>query len=259
MLSTNISLGAEMQIIAHRGSSYTAPENTVSAYKLAWEQKTDAGECDIYLTTDKRIVVCHDKSTSRTTGGSSDLKIPKCSSEELRKLDFGNWKDPKYAGEKIPFLEEVLATIPEGKRLFIEIKCGPEILPALKDTLTKYGKPERIVIIGFDLKTVTESKKAMPQYPTYWLCSTVKDKATSKPLSHNPKWIAQAKKAGLDGLDVHNEGVTEEFMKQVRAAGIGLYTWTVDDVTEAKRLAKLGVDGITTNRPDLLLKEVKGR
>jgi glycerophosphoryl diester phosphodiesterase len=109
-------------IIAHRGASHDAPENTLASFKLAWEQKADGIEGDFYLTKDGKIVCIHDKTTKRTSGQKVELDVAASTLAELRKVDVGAWKDPKYAGEKMPTLEEVLAIVPAGKVFFIEIK-----------------------------------------------------------------------------------------------------------------------------------------
>ncbi len=242
-----------VEIIGHRGASYIAPENTMSSFQLGWEKGADV-ELDVYLTKDNRIVVIHDDTTKRTAG--TDLKVAESTSDELRKLDVGSFKSEEYAGEKIPFLSEVVKTIPPGRRLFVEIKCGQEILPYLRELLVRSGKLSRIVIIGFDLDTVTMSKE-MIDVPTYWLRGTEKTKDTEEWIPHDPQLVQTAKDKGLDGLDVHYAGVTKEFVDAVKAAGQKLYVWTVDDPEEAARLVKLGIDGITTNRPEWLREQLK--
>ena len=119
-----------VDIVAHRGASFDAPENTVASAKLGWNQDADAVEIDIYLSKDGRIVVLHDPDTKRTTGVVG--KAAEMSSSDLRALDAGSWKGTAWKDEKIPFLEEIIATVPAGRRLFIEIRCGPEILPELE-------------------------------------------------------------------------------------------------------------------------------
>ncbi len=242
-----------VEIIGHRGASYIAPENTMSSFKLGWKKGADV-ELDVYLTKDNRIVVIHDDTTKRTAG--TDLKVAESTSGELRRLDVGSFKSDQYAGEKIPFLADVVKTIPSGRKLFVEIKCGLEILPYLREILARSGKMSRIVIIGFDLETVAMSKK-MIDVPTYWLRGTEKTKDTEQWIPHDPQLVQTAKDKGLDGLDVHYAGVTKEFTDAVKAAGLKLYVWTVDDPKEAIRLAKLGVDGITTNRPGWLREQLK--
>src|SRR3954468_15593010 len=119
-----------MVIIAHRGASRDAPENTLAAVRLAWAQHADAVEIDVHLTRDGRLAVIHDPDTQRTTG------VPRIVAQstfaELSELDAGAWKNARFAGEKIPALEDVLAVVPDGKRLFVEIKGGPEVVPELR-------------------------------------------------------------------------------------------------------------------------------
>ena len=242
-----------VEIIAHRGDSYNDPENTMASIRLGWEKRANV-ELDVYLSKDNRMVVIHDASTQRTAG--VDLQVKETNSDRLRALDVGSFKGQAFAGERIPFLAEVVQSIPPTQKLYIEIKCGKEILPQLRQLLLESGKMSRVVIIGFDLETVAESKKLI-DVPTYWLKGTEKDKKTEQWIPHDPRLVQMAKDKGLDGLDVHYAGVTEEFAHAVKAAGQKLYVWTVDDPEEARRLVKLGVDGITTNRPDWLREQLR--
>jgi glycerophosphoryl diester phosphodiesterase len=242
-----------VEIIAHRGASYLAPENTMTSVTLGWEKGADV-EVDVYLTKDNKIVAIHDKTTKRT--GVTDVNVSEATSEELRKLDVGSFKSEEYAGEQIPFLADIVETIPPGRKLYVEIKCGKEILPYLRELLFDSGKISRIVIIGFDFETVTMSKE-MIDVPTYWLKGTEKIKETEQWIPHDPQLVQKVKDMGLDGLDVHYAGVNKEFTDAVKASGQKLYVWTVDDPEEAIRLIKLGVAGITTNRPEWLREQVK--
>ena len=242
-----------VEIIAHRGASYLAPENTMASVMLGWEKNADV-EVDVHLSKDNRIVVIHDDSTKHITG--TDLKVRETNSDELRKLDYGSFKGEKFAGEQIPFLDDVLKTIPPERILYIEIKCGKEILPVLRPLIIESGKISQIVIIGFDIEVVTSSKQLI-DVPTYWLRGTKKVKETEEWIPHDPNLVQIAQDRGLDGLDVHCAGVTKEFTDAVKAAGQKLYVWTVDDPNEAKRLVRLGVTGITTNRPEWLREQLK--
>src|SRR4051794_28328490 len=136
-----------IEIIAHRGYSQKAPENTVSSFKLAWENKADACELDLYLTKDGKVVIIHDKDTKRTTGVQKDVATSTL--DELRTLDAGSWKGAQFAGEKLPTLEEAIATMPLGKkRFFLEIKCGPEVVPAMTKILEPMrARADQVVII----------------------------------------------------------------------------------------------------------------
>jgi glycerophosphoryl diester phosphodiesterase len=242
-----------VEIIAHRGASYLAPENTMASVMLGWEKDADV-EVDVYLTKDNKIVVIHDKTTKRTAV--TDVNVADTTSDELRKLDVGSFKSEEYAGEQIPFFADIVETIPPERKLYVEIKCGKEILPYLRELLVQSGKMSRIVIIGFDLETVAMSKELI-DVPTYWLKGTEKIKDTEQWIPHDPQLVQTAENKGLDGLDVHYAGVTKEFADAVKASGQKLYVWTVDDPEEAIRLVKLGVDGITTNRPGWLREQLK--
>lgn len=245
--NNNISI----DIIAHRGASYIAPENTLASINLAWELKADGVEIDVHQTKDKRIILLHDNNAKRTAG--KGLTVSKTSSAKLRKLDAGILKSKEFAGQKIPFLEEVIQTIPDSRKLFVEIKCGEEIFPALQKIITKSGKMSQIVIIGFELATISKAKTLMPEIPVYWLYNTVRNKLTRKSLPHNPELINRVIKNNLDGLNMHYEGITKDFAEKVLSSGLKLYAWTVNDVEEAKRLLNLRIHGIITDRPGWIL------
>lgn len=243
-----------VDIIAHRGASWLAPENTLASVMLGWDKGADV-EVDVYLTKDDRIVVIHDKTTKRT--GDKDLKVSETNLAELRKVDVGRFKSEEFAGEKIPLLDEVIATIPAGRKLYVEIKCGPEILPFLEKVIDDSGRRSQIVIIAFDFDTIAAAKKRMPDIGAYWLKGADKEKATRKYIPHGTGLVEKARSRGLDGLNVHAGGVTREFAEAVRRAGLKLYVWTVDDPADAVRLADLKVDGITTNRPGWLREKLE--
>jgi glycerophosphoryl diester phosphodiesterase len=177
-------------------------------------------------------------------------------SAELKKLDVGSWKDPNYAGEKIPYLEEILQTIPEKRTFFIEIKCGPEILPYLKEIIDQSGKEKQLTIISFNLDVAAGAKRMMPKIPVYWLVGTEEDKQTKQPIPHSVDLIKTAAEKGLDGLDLNYKGITPDFAQEVFKSNLKLYAWTVDDLHEAHRLKQMGICGITTNRPDYLMKNL---
>ena len=112
-----------------------APENTLPAFKLAWEQGADAIEGDVLLTKDNQIVCIHDKTTKRLSD--QNLVVAESSLEQLKTLDVGSWKNKKYKGTQIPTISEVFATVPKGKKIFVEVKCGLEIIPYLVKEIQK--------------------------------------------------------------------------------------------------------------------------
>ncbi len=237
-----------VEIIGHRGASHDAPENTLSSFKLGYKQGADADELDTYLSKDGQAVVMHDATTKRT--GGVDKKVVDQTYEELSKIDIGKWGEWKDKGftEKIPLLREAIALIPDGKHFFLEVKCGPEIIPAFAQAVKDGGKkPEQTDVIGFGYDTMKAFKEKLPQLKVYWL--VMADKKTKKYPSVE-SIIKKAKAANLDGLDL-NSGfpIDKEFVKKVHDAGLKIYTWTVDEVDVAKKEVEAGVDGITTNRP----------
>ncbi|MFM8273257.1 MAG: glycerophosphodiester phosphodiesterase [Gemmata sp.] len=255
-LAAGVSGAAEpvrVEIVGHRGASFDAPENTVAAIRLAWAQKADASEFDVYLTKDKKVVVIHDATTKRTAG--ADLKVADSTLEELRKLDAGNWKGAKFAGEKLPTLEEMLATVPDGKRVFIEVKCGPEIVPELDRVLKAAQlKPEQTCVIAFNAEVIAAVKKARPDLQALWLVSL---NTKGKPKTAE-ELVEKAKTIKADGLDLSATPAVldEAFGKKVKAAGLKLYVWTVNDVALAKKMIAAGAESITTDKPGWLREQL---
>ena len=253
-----------VEIVAHRGASHDAPENTLAAHQLAWRQRADAVETDIHLTKDGRIIVCHDKTIKRTTG--QDGAIASLTYEELRRLDAGRWKGAEFAGEKLPALEEQLTRIPAGKRMLVEIKVSPEIVPELERCFQRAGVSEQnITIISFNYDSLREVRRVLPRYRTLYLAGyKAPDEKTTGAKAPKAKkqptldeLIAEAKSARLTGLDLqHTWPLTPADVRKVKEAGLELHVWTVDDVAIARHWIGLGVASITTNRPGWLREQL---
>lgn len=245
------------KIVAHRGASFDAPENTLASFQLAWEQGADAIEGDFFLTKDEKIVCIHDEKTKRTSGEEHD--VAKTNFDDLRKLDVGRWKDPRFTGERIPTLSEVLATVPAGKMIYIEIKCGPEIVPFLLPVLKQSGlRPEQTNVISFNKQVIAETRRLIPEIEAYWLVGFRQNKET-KVLEPSVDSIFQtAAEIRTQGIDVqaHREVVNADFVKQLRSRKLGFHIWTVNDPVDAVHFQQLGVDSITTDRPAFLRREL---
>ena len=244
-----------VEIIAHRGASADAPENTLASMKLAWEQGADAIELDVWLSKDGQLVVYHDADTKRFDG--TERKISDLTWEEMQRLDVGEWKGAQFKNERIPTLESVLAKVPPGRRAVLEIKCGAEIIPELGRVIRASGRaPEQLAIMNFDFAALQQSKKIFPQIEHYFL----HDYRRVAKIGRHPQLtplIARAKAAGFDGLDLDSKWpLTASFVSEVKAAGLKLFVWTVDDPALARCLASAGVDGITTNRPKWLREQL---
>jgi len=246
---------AKLELIAHRGASADAPENTLPAIKLAFEQQADTCEIDVWISKDGKPMVIHDSDTKRV----ADLakKVSEQTLAELQQLDVGRWKDARFEGTRIPTLEEALAAIPPGKRVFVEIKCGPDGVPAIVRAVQQSAlKPEQPLYIGFSAAVLTRVKQEHPEARTLWIVSLKEDK--EKPPLKLADLIAKARELKAEGLNLSaSPRIDAEFVKQVRDGGLKLYVWTVDDPKVARPLQALGVDGITTNRPSLLRKQLQ--
>jgi len=253
------SSAAGVEIIGHRGASHDAPENTLSSVHLAWEQNADAVEIDIYLTKDGRIVAFHDKTTERI--GGRDKPVADQTLEELRTLDVGSWKDDRFKGEQIPTLAEIVDTVPDGKRLFIEVKCDRKVIPQLGRVLGSSGKrPEQTAVIGFSLPTMKAVKMALPELQVYWVLHRKQHKVTGRWSPSAETLVLKARRAGVDGIDVGAlDTVDRPFIDKIKKSGLGFYCWTINSPDEANRLVRIGVDGITTDRPAFLRKHLAGQ
>ncbi len=235
--------------IAHRGASHDAPENTLRAIREAWTQRADAIECDIHRSADGHLVLSHDATTART--GGEPLVIAAQPLHRLRQLDMGLWKGEAFRGERMPTLPEALRTVPTGRGIYIEVKCGPEAARQLALQVRRHLNRIRISVIGFDLATMAACKQQLPMVPHFWLRGP--ERAEDGTIRHMAnEWIARCRDHSLDGLDLHFSAIDARTVDAVRAAGMGLVAWTVNDPAEARRLLQLGVDGITTDRPGWL-------
>jgi glycerophosphoryl diester phosphodiesterase len=253
LASTNL---AAVEIIAHRGASFDAPENTLAAMKLAWEQKADAIELDLWISKDGELIVFHDSDTKRFEQPAR--KISSLTWRETQVLDVGNWKGAQFKGERIPTLESILASMPSGKKAVLEIKCGPEIVPELERVIRASGRSaKQLVVISFNFDALLASKKAFPEVPHHFLYDYKKDAKTGEFPELKPL-LARAKAAKFDGLNLNFRWpITKEFVSEVKGAGLQMLVWTVNDAAVAKQLVEAGVDAITTDRPQWLREQLK--
>jgi glycerophosphoryl diester phosphodiesterase len=246
-------------IVAHRGASHDAPENSLSAFRLAWEQGADGIEADFYLSSDGHIVCMHDKDTERTAGVKHVVKDTPLA--VLRKLDVGAWKNERFRGEQMPTFDEVAAVVPAGKLFYIELKVGPEIVAPLAKAI-KASKLDRrnTVIISFNADTIAECERLLPDIQTQWLVRYEEqpDGRWTPPVD---EVIATLKRSKADLLSTKAEPavVDAAFLEKVRAAGYEDFAvWTVDDAKLARMYRDLGAKAVTTNRPGWLREKLNG-
>lgn len=233
------------KFFAHRGESFYAPENTVEAVKLAWDHNADGIEIDVRLTSDNRIVVIHDRNTRRTAGIYGLVN-----SRTLQAL--------KDVDSSIPSLDEILAIIPKGKTVMIEIKCGTEIIQPLKKLLgSTHLSHSQILLAGFGLKKMTIIKKAFPQNTVFRIKRIDSENLILKSLRID-MMVGTCLKNGLNGLSLsYSRWLTKKNADKIKGAGLKFFVWTVDNPGRALRLKKLGVDGIISNRSGWLKERIK--
>ncbi|MCK5843371.1 MAG: hypothetical protein KAG97_01605 [Victivallales bacterium] len=227
-----------MKIIAHRGASVFAPQNTMPAFEEGWRCGSDGVEMDLHLTADGKIAVIHDFSTENLTDG--EMVVAESTMSELKSLDAGVVTGDEWAGTLIPELSEVLAVAPSGKELVLELKSGAEILPALTDCIKRSNVSESdIVVISFN-DSIFEVKNYLPNARCYFLESDPEKLDAS---------LAKSAEAGLTGLDLAWKLIDASVMDSAKSAGLDIYVWTVDDVDIAKKMRDFGVSALTTNTP----------
>lgn len=242
-------------IVGHRGASADAPENTLAAFELAWQQGADAVEGDFYLTADGEIVCIHDADTERTTGVRK--VVAETTLDELRQLDAGSWKHERFRGQKIPTFEEVLRSIPAGKRFVIELKTGPEIVPPLARQLERLGpKRNRLLIIAFDPSTIEACKQQLHDIEAHWLTSFKERDEGDGVWKPTAEEIATTiRQIGADGVGMNGkrEVIDRQFVERLRSRGCeAFHVWTINSPEDARFFRQLGAVAITTDRPGLI-------
>tara|TARA_B110000305_G_scaffold183062_1_gene203337 strand:- start:2796 stop:3506 length:711 start_codon:yes stop_codon:yes gene_type:complete len=227
-------------IIAHRGISFSLPENSLPAFNASWDSGVDGIEGDFHLTNDGAIVCIHDEDTQRVCN--QKLIIKDSTLEELKQLNLSH-KNSKNLKIKIPTLAEVLKVLPSGKKIFIEIKCGVEIIrPLIKQLFQSKIYSEQAVIISFDERVIKAFKSAAPNYKAYWLYSYEPDNDLNKIVD-----VMNDIKA--DGLSSDNKD-SKLLIEKIIDAGFEYHSWTIDDKDIAKKLIGWRVQSITTNNPN---------
>lgn len=238
-----------MQIIAHRGASAEAPENTLAAMRLAWEQGADGLEIDVRPTREGLLVAVHDADTLRYGGRSTPVAQEAWA--ELRTLDVGRWKDPRFAGERIPSLDEMLAALPDGRRILVELKCGPETADGFAASVRRSARdPRAVTAISFHLDTLAAVKSRLPECSA-WPVIEMQVGSASGGWSPDPAEIVRrSREAGFDGVDLSSRPPLDRaLLDTLHGAGLVVGAWTVNDPHEARRLQDLGLDLLTTDRP----------
>ena len=236
-----------MLVIAHRGASGNAPENTMAAFKKAVALGANFIETDLQLSRDARLVAIHDATVNRTTNGQGT--VHDMTLTELRRLDAGSWFGSEFAGERIPTLDEILAFSKKHDVVFyLEIKPGGSWggEHALIGALRESGEIPRAVVISFDAAIVLSLRKIEPTLMTGLLY----DGQIENPLD-------KAVAIGARQLAVRGDLVTPALIAEARRKDLQVVCWTVNHPAHMRLLAAAGVDGIMSDYPDRLVAAVR--
>lgn len=239
------------KIIAHRGASAIAPENTLVALNKAIMMGVDAVEIDVHSNYENEWIVMHDERIDRTTNGTG--YVYKRSLKDIKQFDAGSWKGAAFKGEKIPSLREVIELVKDRCELFIEIKTvfKPSALIAFSEMLDHYDIKSTTVIQSFNTKVLKGlhdidnelrlQKLALGEFQTL-------------PLYYDtcPRWGELGAIDFIEGVNVNYEFANQGFINRMQAKGLVVNAWTVNDREHMNHLLALKIDGIITDHPDKL-------
>ena len=242
--------------MAHRGASVLAPENTLAAFAAAIALGSSAVEVDVQRTRDGALVVLHDPTLSRTTDagvrlpGRGPWRVADLTYDEVAALDAGSWHGRAFAGERVPLLREVLDLLHgTGTGLLLEVKA-PASAPGIEADLHAVLRSSpgyladslwerRLVVQSFDHDSMRRFKELASDVPVGLL--------GSPPRRRLPELATWA-----DQVNPRHRSLRASYVDAVHDAGLACQVWTVDRTTDMLRAAALGVDGVITNRPDVL-------
>jgi len=234
-------------VIAHRGASSYAPENTLAAFDLALEMGATHIELDVHTTRDGHLVVIHDDAVDRTTNGSG--AVSETTLADLRTLDAGAWFDARFAGQRIPTLGEIFERYTGRTHVHVEIKGHTAGLTKRTiDLVRASGMAGHVTVTSFQKLRLEEARAYAPELPTGWLVPAVTD-AT----------IEEARTLGLTQLCPRASVVTPELVQRLHAEGFVVRAWGVSNEDLMRRVVAAGADGTTVNFPDILLAYLERR
>ncbi|MFE0302717.1 MULTISPECIES: glycerophosphodiester phosphodiesterase [Bacillus] len=237
-----------MYIIAHRGSSSAAPENTIAAFDVAVEQGADYIELDVQMTMDQHVVVIHDDTVDRTTNGNGLVKS--YTLDQLKKLDAGSWFEQQYTNERIPTLQEILERYSQRIGILIEIKHPKRqigIEKAVARIINRFSYSRHIIIQSFDVHALQRIKAFAPSLRTALIIKPDAFKLTKRKLTTYSSFA--------NGLNMKKTMINRWWIDRIHSFGMEVFIWTVKDQKTADRIKKYPIDGVVTDNPLFFQKE----
>lgn len=248
-----LSAPQKVSVIAHRGASQSAPENTVAAMMKAVEAGADMVELDVQMTRDRRLVVFHDDALGRTTNLHGVLASNHYS--HLRDLDAGGWFHPRFDGERIPLLTDIFRAVPAALSINLELKPTRHPVELVQRLVRDLGSVSRLPSFASAPSTENEHHHTLVSSgdPLLLEPCAVEGLPIALVTEADPlEGLAMAHDLGCCAWHPDHETLTREAVEAAHAQGLRVNTWTVDALDRMRELAKWGVDGIITNIPKTL-------
>ncbi len=233
-------------VIAHRGASTYAPENTFAAFDLALEMGAHHLELDVQMSSDGHLVVIHDDNVDRTSNGRGTVSAHTLA--QLQALDAGAWFDARFAGERIPAFETLLDRYRGRAHLHVEIKGRTVGLSErTAEAIRAHGWTRDVTMTSFQKSKLEDLRACAPELPAGWLLRQIDDTV-----------IGEARTLGITQLCPHADTVTPQRVERLRAQDFNVRAWGVATEALMRKMVDAGVDGMTVNFPDRLLQLLRG-
>ncbi len=259
-LAHSLNTQKNVQVIAHRGFSSKAPENTMAAIKEAFLSGVSHIEIDVQLSKDGEVILFHDSSLDRTTNGYG--KVAYKTLKELKSLDAGSWFSSQFKGEKIPTLEEVLEWLPqEGVTLIIEVKSTKGIFgieSKIASLLQKSGKGHQVWLKSFDKSVLYKFEKLVPEIPKVFVF-VAHTETLGITLGTSLDWsdlFKELKSINVSYLQPHSFFLTKSLSRKLKGQGFKLIAWGVNSKRRLNQMVDRKVDLIETDYPLWALKNL---
>ena len=239
-------IDSPIRVIAHRGFSGQAPENTLVAIRQAIEVGADMVEIDVTVTADGHVILLHDETLDRTTDGQGSPTS--MTLDEIRELDAGSWFAPEYAGEGIPTLTEALETVKDRILINVEIKSEAVehgVVPKVAALIVEHEMLDQVVVSSFSPEALRLMKITDPAVITATLFN--KELHTDR----DPLEIIQ--EVGSRGFNISGKRLTAAMVERCHRHGIPVAVYTVNEPDDLRRLIELGVNAVFTDHPDLMI------
>ncbi len=231
-------------IIAHRGASGHAPENTMAAFRLAVEMGADWIELDIHQTADEHLVVLHDFSLQRTAGDRRPIQT--LTLKQIKKFDVGLWWDKAYRNERVPTLDDVLTFARNRIRVQIELKRGSSLYPGIEkrliETIVRHKAEGWTAVSSFEIEALKTLRAMDPKMPLGLLTRKIRPREILK----------EAESLKVQAIHISTHRLSNTLLTLAHKNGLPVYAYTVNRPSFMNRYLEMGTDGLFTNYPDRL-------